>query len=214
MNKIVIASFPAIIFLASCGGQTKPNDKDSLTSHKEKTTQQGEKPVAEQPKVVRADEKSLWQEHAQKATVLIGDYFESTYDAVPDKLREIIPPLMRSAATAKATITGSFMIVFSELPVPFNGGKDKKIKYFIGIPVKRKVQAVGVSFMEIQPGDFLKIQLNCEPGKGLQEHLRLLKEMKEQNISVSAPVIETYSESRNANMTSVLNKATFYYKKP
>lgn len=206
MRNLLPISLLSLISLYSCTSGNKPEKQgaDSVSSAQKKPEQIQQ----QQPNVVHADEKTLWQDYEQAGTILIGSRYETPYESIPDKLKEIIPPLMQSAAMAKAVITGSFMVVMDDLPI-----LGKKVSYFIGIPVKRKVQATGLNYLQLEPGRYLKVQLTAEPGKGMNEHMKLLQQMNAKNITVQGPVIETYSESKNGNMTTVLNKATFYYRR-
>jgi hypothetical protein len=72
-----------------------------------------------------------------------------------------------------------------------------------------------MNLFTIPAGKYLRRQCAAEPGKSLSVHQGMMT-MSSSSLKHKAglPIIEKYAETRNDEMTSVISKATFYYKLP
>lgn len=181
---------------------------------KGKDSSQTAKPVdtinAQQPEVVQADEHTLTAKIALQSMHLLGKEVVCRYAETPERLKELLPGIMQAISDNKAVITGSYHIVLTENP-----DASKPTRIFIGIPIQKPLKTNDMNLYTIPAGKYLRRQCAAEPGKSLSVHLGMLT-MSDSKLKHKAalPIIEKYAETRNDEMTSVISKATFYYKLP
>lgn len=200
--RILIFSFSFSLLASSCSGPGANRNSDTAAA--------GKKAEAGSPRenreVLHADEKSLTDKLTLPEMYLAGKEVNIPYRQVSDELKKLIPPLMKAAADQKAVLTGSYYIALLENPAD---GKSTRI--FIGLPTKKPVKLSGFQQLTIPGGQFLRHQTTAEPGTALQTHLTVMNPPGKMSRKTGLPILETYAETRNNEMTSVISKATFLY---
>ena len=189
------------------------NSPSGETTEKKDSTQraiQKDTIATQQPEVVEADEHNLTDKTKLQAMHLLGKEVQCSYAEIPERLKALLPGIMQAISDNKAVITGSYHIVLIENP-----DASKPTRVFIGIPVQKPMKANGMSLYTIAEGNYLRHQCMAEPGKSLSTHQGILNvPFKKLKNKAGLPVIEKDAETRNDEMTSVISKATFYYKLP
>lgn len=199
--------FSSILLLAACGGGTGVKQAD--TAAVKQPEQKASDHHPDDRKVLNADEQSLTDEYTGPAYHLFGKEVTCNYTEIPARLSELLPALMKEASDQKAVITGSYMIALKAAPVP-----GKAIPVFIGLPLKKPLKTAGFTTLEIPARKYIRLQLKAEPGTALDRHLMVNQPMGQKKMSTGFPILESYAETRNSEMTSVISKATFLYPLP
>jgi hypothetical protein len=65
--------------------------------------------------------------------------------------------------------------------------------------------------LKIPSGEYIRTQVTAEPGTALMNHQNIRNTLEKLKIKTGFPILETYSETRNSDMTTVISKASFYY---
>ena len=191
---------PFITLLWGCSGPAAKTKKDSLATVKQSETE------AKQPAVVTADEQKLVDLVNLKPLLLFGKEVKTEYAKIQQLLAAEIPGMMTVLAQKKAVIKGSYYIALPEEP---QSGKETRV--FIGIPVNKELSATGYSMLKIPSGEYIRTQVTAEPGTALMNHQNIRNTLEKLKIKTDFPILETYSETRNSDMTTVISKASFYY---
>ena len=191
---------PFITLLWGCSGPAGETKKDSLATAKQSVT------AAKQPAVVAADEQKLVDRITIKPLLLFGKEVKTEYTKIQQLLAAEIPGMMSVLAQQKAVIKGSYYIALPEEP---QSGKETRV--FIGIPVNKELSATGYSMLKITSGEYIRTQVTAEPGTALVNHQNIRNTLEKLKIKTGFPILETYSETRNSDMTTVISKASFYY---
>ena len=191
---------PVLSLLWGCSGPAGETKKDSVATGKQSAT------TVKQPAVVTADEQKIVDRITQKALLLFGKEVKTEYTKIQQLLSAEIPGMMTILAQKKAVIKGSYYIALPEEP---QSGKATRV--FIGIPVNKDLSAAGYSMLKIPQGEYIRTQVTAEPGTALMNHLNIRNTLQKLKIKTGFPILETYSETRNSDMTTVISKASFYY---
>jgi hypothetical protein len=138
--------------------------------------------------------------------LLFGKEVKTEYTKIQQLLAAEIPGMMSVLAQQKAVIKGSYYIALPEEP---QSGKETRV--FIGIPVNKELSATGYSMLKIPSGEYIRTQVTAEPGTALMNHQNIRNTLEKLKIKTGFPILETYSETRNSDMTTVISKASFYY---
>ena len=194
----------ALVMLCACntGPVTDNNSSDSLQNKKDTAAHN-----TVQPEVIESGQHAITDKVTMQTLHLLGKEVNCTYSQIPEQLKQQLPLIMQSISENKAVITGSYHIALLENP-----SDSKPCRVFIGIPLQKPIWIKSMQNLDIPAGQYLRHQLNTEPGKSLSTHQSLLqmpfKKLKKQ---IGFPILEKYAETRNEEMTSVISKATFYY---
>lgn len=199
----------AVGLLCACNPSTN-NKTQKADSAKKNAASDTMKMHTAQPDVVEADEHSITDKIDLQVNHLLGKEVNCRYAEIPEHLKLQLPSIMQAISNNRAVITGSYHIILLENP-----SASSPTRIFIGIPIQKPFKTAGFSIFSIPAGSYLRHQCAAEPGKSLALHQKILNKTFE-NLKEKAglPVIEKYTEVRNDEMTSVLSKATFYYRLP
>jgi len=188
------------ITLFSCSGNTTKIPADTVSVQNTGAKQANER------KIVAADEQKLLDKLILEEMTLFGKEVKTEYTKIQQLLAAEIPGMMNVLAREKAVIKGSYYIVLFEEPQ-----QGKATRVFIGIPIKTAVKAAGYQMLQTTAGAFIRAQVSTEPGQGLVNHQNIRSDFQKHSLKTGFPILETYAETRNSDMTTVISKATFYY---
>lgn len=191
-----------VSLLFSCSGSTSKKQEDTAIAENKASGKTQDR------KIIAADAQKLVEEVQLKPMILFGKEMNINYEKISQALTNEIPGMMAVLAQKKAVITGSFYIAIKEKPV-----SGKPCRVFIGIPIKNVVEANGYSTLQVKGGTYIRTLVNAEPGTGLLNHEKTMAMAEKLKFKIDFPFLETYSETRNSDMATVISKATFYYPK-
>jgi hypothetical protein len=199
LQRILTTAFLAT-GLVACNQHTHTQTTDSSLQAKTGNAQQQER------KIIDVNDKSLSEEVNTAALHLLGVKKQLDYTKTQEALAALLPGLMKAIADSKGVIAGSYYIAILEKPQA-----GKPVSVFLGVPLKKALSVKGYENLEINAGKHIKTQLGAEPGTALSSHLNQLQLMEKRGINTGYPILETYAETRNNDMTTVISKATFLY---
>lgn len=139
---------------------------------------------------------------------VFGKYVEAPIGEIKETINKVVPDMMGQIQLKQLILSGTLLVIY-----PKENPGSKKAKLFIGIPVKIKKPVAGYEFMEFPAGDFYKATVNAAPGESTAHWNTFLKELDKKGYKYSQPYYEYYSDSRNAEMATVITQTSLLVKK-
>ena len=128
------------------------------------------------------------------------------YTSKPETLNTLIIGTARDVnqiiVDNKCIIKGPIMAIYDRLPVK---GKEQKI--FVGIPTNKKLSSGKYQTRVVAKGKFHKAQTNASIGESAGLWLKVSERLIKDGFKVQPPFVEYPSDTRNAEMTTVVTQA-------
>jgi effector-binding domain-containing protein len=126
--------------------------------------------------------------------------------------------IMESAYKQRWVMAGGIYIAMNELPkgsAPFS--------YRVGVPMKlpknaslteftAQVEKTGYTVLEMPAGEYVHALTNAEPGTASVTWTKVLTAVAESGLPFNGPYFEYHSDSRNAEMTTVISQSHLVFK--
>ncbi|MBL7812093.1 MAG: hypothetical protein JNL57_07700 [Bacteroidetes bacterium] len=210
MKKIVLAAGLMFAFV-SCvqKSTTRDGEDDSVgagrqVQQKTADTATGRRDAT----IIAAGTDLLIEEVKRPEMLLLGREVKVEYRKMMQEMPLLMRDVIEVAAAGKAALTGSPTIALLEKPA-----ESGPTRLFIGMPVSKACKARDLSTITVAGGSYYKTMCNTEAGMGLSFHQRIQSILSGKGLKTGFPCLESYSDSRNDDMTTTLNKCTILYPK-
>lgn len=188
-NRLFLCLSALVIVFSSCSNSS------------EKTPQSEEKPQTIEG-FVAADENFVLTPKKRPEMNVLGRH----YQAKPEELKTLIIGTAREVNEVivenKCIIKGPIMAVYQQLP------KEGVVQdIFVGIPINKTISQSKFETMLIPKGKFHKAQTNASIGESSNLWKQVSKRVEADGFKLQPPYIEYPSDTRNAEMTTVVTQA-------
>lgn len=158
------------------------------------------------------------QKQQRDALLLVCLPYKGPYNKVMNNMKVAAMKIMESAYKQRWVMAGGIYIAMNELPkgsAPF--------EYSVGVPMKlpkntdlpeftAQVEKAGYLVLEMSAGQYVHALTNAEPGTASSTWTKVLDAVEESGISPTGPYFEYHSDSRNAEMTTVISQSHLVFK--
>ena len=158
------------------------------------------------------------QKQQRDALLLVCLPYKGPYNKVMNNMKVAAMKIMESAYKQRWVMAGGIYIAMNELPkgsAPF--------EYSVGVPMKlpkntdlpeftAQVEKAGYLVLEMSAGQYVHALTNAEPGTASSTWTKVLDAVAESGISSKGPYFEYHSDSRNAEMTTVISQSHLVFK--
>ena len=174
-------------------------------------------PEAEEVWVVNG-ENFTCQKQERDELLLVCLPYKGPYAKVMNNMKVAAMKIMESAYKQRWVMAGGIYIAMNELPegsAPF--------EYSVGVPMKlpkntsmaeftAQVEKAGYEVLDMPSGDYVHAVTNAEPGTASATWSKVSEAVSEEGVPVSGPYFEYHSDSRNAEMTTVISQSHLVFK--
>lgn len=174
-------------------------------------------PVAEEVWVVNGEDFTC-QKQERDELLLVCLPYNGPYAKVMNNMKVAAMKIMESAYKQRWVMAGGIYIAMKELPTgtaPF--------EYSVGVPMKlpknrslaefrAQVEKAGYSVLEMPAGEYVHAVTNAEPGTASTTWTKVLDAVAQSEIPAQGPYFEYHSDSRNAEMTTVISQSHLVFK--
>ncbi|MDA0686191.1 MAG: hypothetical protein O3C22_05135 [Bacteroidetes bacterium] len=158
------------------------------------------------------------QKQEREELLLVCLPYEGPYSKVMNNMKVAAMKIMESAYKQRWVMAGGIYIAMNELPkgsAPFS--------YRVGVPMKlfknsrlpeftAQVEKAGYSVLTMTAGEYVHALTNAEPGTASTTWTKVLAAVSTSGIPSNGPYFEYHSDSRNAEMTTVISQSHLVYK--
>jgi hypothetical protein len=174
-------------------------------------------PESEEVWVVNGEDFTC-QKQERDELLLVCLPYQGPYNKVMNNMKVAAMKIMESAYKQRWVMAGGIYIAMNELPqgsTPFD--------YRVGVPMKLpknkslaefrvQVEKAGYEVLEMPSGDYVHAVTNAEPGTASATWTKVLDAVAESGIPSKGPYFEYHSDSRNAEMTTVISQSHLVFK--
>lgn len=188
-NRVILCLSAVLVVFSACSNPSEQTPKEE-----------------EQPQTIEgfvaADENFVLMPKKRQEMKVLGRY----YKAKPEELKTLIIGTAREVndiiLDKKCIINGPIMAVYQQLP------KEGVIQdIFVGIPINKTISQSNYETMRIPKGKFHKAKTNASIGESSNLWKQVSKRVKADGFKLEPPYIEYPSDTRNAEMTTVVTQA-------
>lgn len=158
------------------------------------------------------------QKQERDELLLVCLPYNGPYAKVMNNMKVAAMKIMESAYKQRWVMAGGIYIAMKELPTgtaPF--------EYSVGVPMKlpknrslaefsAQVEKAGYSVLEMPAGEYVHAVTNAEPGTASTTWTKVLDAVAQSEIPAQGPYFEYHSDSRNAEMTTVISQSHLVFK--
>jgi hypothetical protein len=176
-----------------------------------------QEPDAEEVWVVNGEDFTC-QKQERDELLLVCLPYSGPYAKVMNNMKVAAMKIMESAYKQRWAMAGGIYIAMNELPEG-----SASFEYSVGVPMKlpkntglaeftTQVEKAGYKVMEMKAGEYVHALTNAEPGTASSTWTKVLDAVAESGISPTGPYFEYHSDSRNAEMTTVISQSHLVFK--
>lgn len=158
------------------------------------------------------------QKQERDELLLVCLPYKGPYAKVMNNMKVAAMKIMESAYKQRWVMAGGIYIAMNQLPQgssPFD--------YRVGVPMKlpknknlaeftAQAEKAGYEVLEMPSGDYVHAVTNAEPGTASATWSKVSEAVSEEGVSFSGPYFEYHSDSRNAEMTTVISQSHLVFK--
>ena len=158
------------------------------------------------------------QKQERDELLLVCLPYKGPYAKVMNNMKVAAMKIMESAYKQRWVMAGGIYIAMNQLPQgssPFD--------YRVGVPMKlpkntsmaeftSQVEKAGYEVLDMPSGDYVHAVTNAEPGTASATWSKVSEAVSEEGVLASGPYFEYHSDSRNAEMTTVISQSHLVFK--
>lgn len=158
------------------------------------------------------------QKQERDELLLVCLPYTGPYAKVMNNMKVAAMKIMESAYKQRWVMAGGIYIAMNQLPqgsTPFD--------YRVGVPMKlpkntsmaeftAQVEKAGYEVLGMPSGDYVHAVTNAEPGTASSIWTKVLDAVDKSGVPVQGPYFEYHSDSRNAEMTTVISQSHLVFK--
>jgi predicted transcriptional regulator YdeE len=152
--------------------------------------------------LVLSDADYVIQQTEKPDLLIIGKSYKTKYTSLPTLVAGASRPVLEFINANQLILKGSIMSVYNQIPT-----EDADMDIFVGIPVNKKVNSAEFEYRTIKGGKFHKATINSEMGKAAKIWQVVCNQLIKNDQSISYPIFEYPSDSRNSEMTTVITQS-------
>ena len=197
-------------FVGSCSNSTQDMDtskKDSMNSTDSQVNDK-QSVVKTGEDIVTSVDGLMVRETYKEEKRIFGKYIDGSVAEIKSMINKVVPDMMSEVQRRQLILSGTLLVIY-----PNENPGNSKTRLFIGIPVKVRKPVPGYDFLEFPAGDYYKATVNAAPGESTTHWTTYLKQLDKLSFKYTKPYYEYYSDSRNAEMATVIAQTSLLVKK-